>query len=55
MTIPDKCEVLIHVDRMLDTIAEKLKLNPNEDGPLGGGLGDEIYNLVVKRIEKHGN
>jgi hypothetical protein len=52
LTEAQKCELLDLVDNMLDDAAREFKVDPTEDGPFSNGLGDQIYNLLLNRLEK---
>ena len=52
LTKEQKASILNSIDYCLDDIARELGIDPTEDGPLGGGLGDEIYELIIKKLEK---
>jgi hypothetical protein len=52
LTEAQKCDLLNHVDNLLDVIAEDFKADSTEDGPFGNGFGDELYNLILNRLEK---
>ena len=52
LTNDQKGDLLNLVDKLLDDAAETFGVNPSEDGPFGNGLGDQIYNLLLNRLEK---
>ena len=47
-----KAAILTDVERFLDQVCLSVGCDNSEGGPTGSGLGEEIYNLLIQKLEK---